>query len=201
MKIIYPNEAGIQQAIAILEGGGVVAHATETCYGLACDVTNQVALQKVFSIKKRPENMPVSVLFASVTQAKKYVQWSNKAQGLANKYLPGALTLILPVLPGCPLYITPDAALPKSIGMRVSSHPVAQQLVQNFGSPICTTSANVHGESNPYSVADIKNQYSAKSAMPDLLIDSGTISHNDASTIVSISNDQVNVIRQGFIKI
>ena len=99
----------IKKALCILKNGGVVAHITDTCYGLACDMTNPKAVTKLFEIKHRPINMPVSALFASLEEAKKYVEWNDMAEKLAEKYLPGPLTLILPLkkpLPH-PIFTTP----------------------------------------------------------------------------------------------
>src|SRR3989338_4667154 len=87
----------IKKVLCILKNGGVVAHITDTCYGLACDMTNPKAVTKLFEIKHRPISMPVSALFASLEEAKKYVEWNDMAEKLAEKYLPGPLTLILPL--------------------------------------------------------------------------------------------------------
>ena len=88
---------GLIEAIHILKRGGVVAHATETCYGLACDLANPAAVAKLFAIKQRPLDQPVSALFVSIEEAKKWVEWSDEAEKLAAEFLPGPLTLILPL--------------------------------------------------------------------------------------------------------
>ena len=95
MRIIPADDEGIRLAVRIIEDGGVVAHATETCYGLACDLRNIDAVEKLFAIKERPPHQPVSALFSSIDEAKKYVEWNEKAEELAQKYLPGPLTVIL----------------------------------------------------------------------------------------------------------
>src|SRR4030042_823855 len=97
MHILPSSPQAIDQALGILSRGGVVAHATETCYGLACDLTNPEALERLFAIKERPKDQPVSALFPSVAEAKKYVVWNEEAEKLAQKFLPGPLRLIFPL--------------------------------------------------------------------------------------------------------
>ena len=199
MKIVSASEDGIQAALQVLRDGGVVAHATETCYGLACDITNHDAVAKLFAIKKRPETQPVSALFASADQAQQFLEWNEEASHLASEHLPGPLTIILKAKPGCALYATPGGS--ESVGVRISSHPTAQELVQRYGSPLSTTSANVHGQPNPYSANDIQTQYQGESLQPDLLIDGGEIPPAEASTVIDVSSGVLNVLRKGDIAI
>ena len=107
MIILPDNEEAIAAAIVILRDGGVVAHATETCYGFACDMTNETAVRKLFAIKERSEDHPVSALFPSVEEAKHYVLWNEEAEKLAADSLPGPLTLILPLLSSAPQKLFP----------------------------------------------------------------------------------------------
>lgn len=97
MQILEESEKATSEALRILEVGGVVAHATETCYGLACDMTNSEAIEKLFKIKNRPPDQPVSALFPSIEASKEWVEWSDEALELAEKELPGPLTIILPI--------------------------------------------------------------------------------------------------------
>ena len=215
MKVVPADINGIHTALRILQDGGVVAHATETCYGLACDLRNPDAVKKLFTIKQRPLDQPVSALFSNIDQAKEYVKWNDEAESLAKKYLPGPLTLILrgkPVAGGaCPepgrgeLRVTGNLETRNSkpatsIGIRISSHPIAQQLVTAFGSPLSTTSANLHGRSNPYSSDDIIVQFSGQEFQPDLILDSGTLPHNPPSTVIDLSESGSKIRRQGTIK-
>ncbi len=202
MEIILES-TGINHAIDILRSGGVVAHATETCYGLACDLRNPKAVERLFLVKERPFTQPVSALFSSIEEAQKFVFFSEKALSLAKKYLPGPLTIILPVRKDAPflLHVRPPEFsifnFQFSIGVRLSSSPLAHSLVQAFTSPIATTSANLHGKDNPYSVSDIESQFLGKSAMPDLVIDSGELPKAPPSTVVEVIGDQVRILRQG----
>jgi L-threonylcarbamoyladenylate synthase len=188
MHILSETQDWLPQAIDILRQGGVVAHATETCYGLACDMTNPEAVARLFAVKDRPAHQPVSALFTSVEDAKRYMEWNAQAEELAQDGLPGPLTIILRVQPQAPHALFPTPTGGATVGVRVSPHPIATALVQAFGTPITTTSANVHGLPNPYSVEDILSQFSKNRIVPDLVIDSGKLDQNPPSTVVDVSD-------------
>ena len=202
MNILSDTEEDISAVVELLANGSGSAHATETCYGLACDLSNSDAVEKLFALKKRPTDMPVSALFSSVDQAKDYVEWNDRAEELAQKHLPGPLTIILPAKQEAPtpLYVMPASDTAQTIGVRISSHPVAQALVEQFGSPISTTSANVHGQENPYSAEEIVNQYEQSDMQPNLILDSGTLNTEASSTIVDLSSEE-RLIRSGGLQI
>ena len=164
--------------------------------------------------------MPVSALFSSIEQAKEYVKWNNRAQELAEKHLPGALTVILPTKESVDIFVTPEEGNysrpslpteatgeagakvgPSTVGCRISSHPLAQSLVEAFGSPMSTTSANIHGKPEVYSTEELANQLENQEYTPDLVIDSGDLPRNASSTIVRIEGDAIEVLREGGIKV
>lgn len=202
MKIVPYSDDAIIEAVSIIQNGGVIAHATETCYGLACDVSNPDAVAKLFAIKARPEHQPVSALFESVDQAKQYVEWNDRAEELAAQYLPGPLTMILPMRIDAPKTLHPSLAagssqLAASLGVRISSSPVAQALIAAYQSPLSTTSANLHGQPNPYSAEDIATQFADHEPKPDLVIDSGILPQNPPSTVMDLSGSEETIRRQG----
>ncbi len=201
MKILPFTNDNLLEAIKVLKDGGVIAHATETCYGLACDLREPLAVKKLFAIKERPESQPVSGLFASVDAAKKWVVWNEKADELAKQYLPGPLTLILPVRDDAPAAIFPTLLNRATIGVRVSSHKHATQLAQEYGAPLSTTSANVHGKPNPYSAEDILEQFKNQQFQPDLILDSGVLPQVPPSTVINLTTDNDQTLRAGTIKL
>ncbi|UPA22587.1 threonylcarbamoyl-AMP synthase [Candidatus Peribacteria bacterium] len=201
MQILAFSDAALKEAITVLKNGGVIAHATETCYGLACDLREPLAVKKLFTIKQRPESQPVSGLFATVDIAKKWVVWNKKADELAKQYLPGPLTLILPIRPDAPAAIFPTLLVRETLGVRISSHKHAQKLAQEYGAPLTTTSANVHGKPNPYSAEDIVNQFADQEFKPDLILDSGTLPHVPPSTVINLTTDDDKTLRSGTIKL
>lgn len=202
MRVLRVSPAAISEALSVLARGGVVIHATETCYGIACDLANPAAVRKLFAVKNRPENQPVSALFSSVEAAAAFIDLSPRALALAKKHLPGPLTLVLPRKAPASLWVTVSGnGKDPMVGVRISSHPLAMELAQKFGKPIATTSANLHGEANPYSVADLEAQFSSATTQPDLILDGGSLPVTPPSTVVEIKNGEIRVLREGNISI
>lgn len=199
MEILAATLPGsITRALEVLHAGGIVAHATETCYGFACDLANPRAVERLFEIKARPADQPVSALFASIAHAKEFVEWLPEAAELAERHLPGPLTIILRLRPDAPkIYPTPAGGA--TIGMRVSSHPIAAALAARFGAPISTTSANLHGQPNAYSAEAVIQQFSKRERQPDLLLHSGAIPPTPPSTIIDLTDGQ-RIRREGTIR-
>lgn len=196
------SSAAIEQAVRILEKGGVLAHATETCYGFACDLTNLDAVKRLFALKGRPLDQPVSALFPNLASAEKYVVFSKKARDIAEAFLPGPLTIVLPRRTNAPkLFVTPHEKQESMIGLRISSHQFALSFAEKFGKPIATTSANLHGKPNPYSPKDISSQFRGRTLVPDLLIDGGTLPIAPPSTVVAITGEGLKTLRQGDLRL
>jgi len=198
MRILPVTDESIQEAVNVIREGGVVAHATETCYGLACDLENPEAILKLFRIKERPYDRPVSGLFPSVENAKEYAEWYPEADELAAKFLPGPLTIILPLHEPKRFFVTPHGGA--NIGVRVSSHPLAKAIATKCNMPISTTSANLHGKPNPYTIADILMQFKDKKILPDLILDSGTLPFVPPSRVMDCTGEEIVELRPGSLK-
>jgi|TARA_Y100000310_G_C20622034_1_gene783903 L-threonylcarbamoyladenylate synthase len=195
MEIALPTAENMEQVVVILKEGGTVAHATETCYGLACNLSDRKSVQNLFDVKERPVDMPVSALFESIEQAKIYTEWSDLADQLALEHLPGPLTIIVPLKRESGLFPAPQGG--RTIGVRISPHPIARKLVQAFGAPISTTSANIHNQTASYSVAELEQQYRSMQKKPDLLLDSGALKKCLSSSVVSVVGGSVEILRAG----
>jgi L-threonylcarbamoyladenylate synthase len=201
MEMLPLSPSALSRALEILEAGGTVVHPTETCYGIACDLTNPAAVLRLFRVKARPLTQPVSALFSSIEAAGHYIECSPRALEIATKYLPGPLTIVLPTK-ACisKIFVTPStlhSPLSTSIGIRISSHLFAAALSAAYGKPIATTSANLHGHPNPYSVADIASQWKGISEKPDLVIDGGSLPIAPPSTVIEITGNDLKVLRKG----
>ena len=181
-----------QEAIKILSSAGVVAHATETCYGLAADIFSKEAVLRLYELKRMSLDKPVSILLRSLEEAREYGEFSEFAEKLAKKYWPGPLTIIVPRKPLIPEWINPGHP---TIGIRVSSNEVTQKLVNDFGGPLTTTSANITTLPQAYSVDEFQE------LKPDFILDSGKIPQISPSTIVEVIGENMQIIRQGDLKI
>ena len=200
MYVLPFAEASLADAVAIIQGGGIVAHPTETCYGLACDLSNPQAVRRLFALKDRPTHMPVSGLFPSVEDAQRFVAWSDEARALADAHLPGPLTIILPLRADAPRALLPSPEGGTTLGVRVSSNPLAAQLAFLCGFPISTTSANRHGEPNPYDAERILTTWPEGSGL-NLVLDGGALPPTPPSTVIDLSGGAPQQRRAGSIHI
>lgn len=182
----------LSEIIAVLRNGGVVMHSTETCYGFAVDIFNEKALEKLYKLKGRDAGKPVSILVADLGMAKKYGEFSDKALGLARKYWPGPLSIVVPRTSALPEWLNKGE---KFISIRVSSDSLCSSIPKRLGGPVTTTSANTSGNQPLYEV-DL-SQFGELASTIDLVIDKGKLPNNKPSTLVKINGDKVDILRQG----
>lgn len=184
----------LNKVVQVLKKGGVVVHATETCYGFACDVFNKKALERLYALKQMPKTKPISIMVDSFKEAQKYGYFSKKARELAQKHWPGPLTLIIRRKKTLPDFFNPGS---ETIGIRVPDHKLSLALVKKFKKPLTTTSANISKKSSCYSVAAIKKQFVKAKIKPDFYLNSGRIPRNPPSTIIDLSGPKIKIRRQG----
>ncbi|OGY82159.1 MAG: threonylcarbamoyl-AMP synthase [Candidatus Kerfeldbacteria bacterium RIFCSPHIGHO2_12_FULL_48_17] len=209
IDIQKPSPSIIRQAARILKAGGVVAHATETAYGLAACATDPKAVKRINQLKGRPQNKHLSVIVSDLAMAEKYARFTPQARTLAQKYWPGPLTLILHARKNMPRQLTPD----NTIGLRVPGSKLARALVKAAGEPLISTSANLAGQPNPYSARRVKKDFAATTTnataanktntqqQPDLILDGGHLPHRRPSTIINLTTTPPRIERQGTIHI
>lgn len=188
----------IQEAIECLKKGEVIAYPTETVYGLGADATNPKAIQKIFDLKGRSDQFPISILIHSFEVLPKYVKpFPMRVQELIDQFWPGPLTLVFQAKED----VFPQALLAGTgkIGIRVSSDPVALKLCQEFGLPITTTSANPSGK-NPAQSAEEVHSYFLNSLPLKGCIDGGERKSRTVSTVLDISIEPFQIIREGKIR-
>lgn len=175
-----------------LRAGGVCVLPTDTVYGLVADPRSAEAMQRIFSLKGRPDGVPVAVLVGSASQAADLVEVSPTFEELADEHWPGALTLIAPVTsPGLHIGGTGE-----TLGVRLPDHALIRGLAARFG-PIAATSANKHGEPTLTDPAEAQRIFGNQ---VDLVIDGGVLD-GTASTVVDLCGDTPNVLRQGDVRI
>jgi L-threonylcarbamoyladenylate synthase len=182
----------ICQAVEIIRNGGLVAFPTETFYGLAVDPFNESALRRLFEVKKRPADKAVLVLINKISQLSLFgVDLPQVYQPLIDHFWPGPLTLIFKVklkLPGLLCGGT------DTIGVRISSNPVARKLISAVGQPITATSANISGEEPAKNSILVSEQFGNSLNM---IIDGGETYGKKGSTILKEEAGRLIVVRRG----
>ncbi len=179
-KIAPADAAGIAQAAEILREGGLVAFPTETVYGLGADATNGEAVAAIFAAKGRPLFNPLIVHVADIEEALRHVELSPRALALAEKFWPGALTLVLPRRKNSPLSLLVSAGL-DSVALRAPSHPAAIALLKETGRPVAGPSANRSGQVTATTAAHVADSLGGK---VDFILDAGSATLGIESTVV-----------------
>lgn len=136
--------------VAALRRGQVVGIPTDTVYGLAADPFSREALALLFDLKRRPAVKAIPILAASIEQGEKVGVLEGPARRAAERYWPGALTLVVARVPGLPDWVGNPAR--NSVGIRVPNHPAALSLLAEAG-PLAVTSANRSGEAAAHDAA------------------------------------------------
>lgn len=185
-----PQPRLIAQVVDILKKGGVIAYPTDTTYGIGCSILNKKALERIYRIKHRERNKPVSFICADLSEMSGYAQVSNFGFKTMKRFLPGPFTFVLDASRTVPdLLMTRQ----KTVGIRVPDNAICLALVRELGHPIVTTSANLSGEEpigDPFLVnEELGNQL-------DLVIDGGILTAA-VSSVVSLVGDAPTVLRYG----
>ncbi len=186
-------EAALAVAASVLDRGGVIAFPTETVYGLAADPASPAAVARVFELKERASGEALPLIAADVDAARSVAAvWSPVTATLAARFWPGPLTLVVPV--NAAEVVLRATAGRGTVGVRVSSHPIARALAAVSPAGVITaTSANVSG-TPPLSSADA---VAAALRHVDLILDGGDAPGGPASTIVDVSEAEPRLIREG----
>ena len=186
------TEEEIESAAQTLRRGGLVAFATETVYGLGADASNPVALRKLFAAKNRPADHPVIVHLADMSDLKHWAaDIPRHAWLLAEKFWPGPLTMVFKRAAHVSDLITGGQ---DTVGLRVPSHPVAQQLLRAFGGGIAAPSANRFGRVSPTTAQHVREEMGNA---VDLLLDGGPCEVGIESTIVDLTHATPAILRPG----
>ena len=198
MKII--DQKNLTEAVGALQNGQTVVFPTETSYGLGCDATNQDAVDKIFKIKERKSDKPLLVVVPSIEMAKKYLVWNDLLEDLSSKFWPGPLTIVGEWNKKENL-ATGVVASDNTIAVRVTEFPLTKFLSENLNRPVVATSANLADAGDIYDSKQILAMFSDKTSKPDILVDGGELPQNPPTTIVSVINNNLQILRQGQIKI
>lgn len=176
----------------MLQHSGVVAFPTETYYGLAVDPTDALALARLFALKQRPENKPLLLLIDQLEQLVEVVSEVPKEyHRLIEMFWPGPLTLIFPARPEVSVLVTGGTG---TVGVRISPHPIARELVRRVGRPVTATSANLSGRSPAASAEQVIAQFGEKI---DWIIDGGPVTGGLCSTVCTLEHGKLVMLRRG----
>ena len=183
----------IPEAAEILRRGGLVAVPTETVYGLACNGLDPEAVERVFEVKGRPENKPLSLMISDSVPLDEYSgEVPEAARRLRESFFPGPLTIVLPVREGMiPMQVRAGGS---TIGLRCPDHPLTLELLRLASIPLAVPSANPSGLPSAKSAAEALNYFDGAI---DAVLDGGVCGLGTESTVLDMSVVPFRVLRQG----
>jgi len=180
----------IPTALGYIRSGNLVAFPTDTVYGLAADLFNADAIEKLYQVKQREHLKAIPVLLSSPTALEQVTLDMNiLARKLADRFWPGPLTLVVPVHPGLPENLSPQP----TVGVRMPDHPDALALLEACG-PLAVTSANLSGQENALTVRQVYAQLAGR--IP-LILDGGDTPGGTPSTVVDCTGPKPAILRPG----
>ena len=196
-KILYMLKDK-EKIVEILQKGGVIDYVTDTVWGLGCLPNNEVAVRKIYDIKKREAQKPLILMSNEVYNLLDYVKPIPKVgQKLIKKYFPGALTVVTDKSDKTPDYITSNMP---TVGIRVPDNEIFRQICEAIPEHVlATTSANL---SHQPSAKTYEQAVENMSGLADIVIpDYGHVAKGLESTVVGVMNDELRIFRHGAINI
>lgn len=192
-EILAADRPGLARAAGLLRAGALVAFPTETVYGLGADARQGEAVAAIYEAKGRPSFNPLIAHVHSAEAARRYVQWNDLAEQLAQAFWPGPLTLVLPLREGHGVSPLVTAGL-GTLGLRVPAHPAGQALLRALDGPVAAPSANPSGKISPTTAAHVAGGLGGRIAA---ILDDGACGVGLESTIVGLAGPEPMLLRPG----
>ncbi len=182
----------IHRAVDIIRKGGVIAYPTDSSYAIACHIGDKQALDKIRRIRQLDDKHNFTLICKDLAQVSNFTKIGNDAYRLIKTLTPGPFTFLLEATREVPRRLQHPKK--KTIGIRIPSHPVTQLLVQELEEPLFSSTLILAGEidalTDPFEIRE-KLEHEL-----DLVIDAGII-ESEQTTIIDISSNSAEIIRQG----
>ena len=187
-----PSPRKIQLAVDILHRGGVAAYPTDSVYALGCAIESRDAIERIFRAKNMNKKQRLALICPDLSSASEFGLFSQTAFRLAQRIFPGPYTLVVPATRVVPRTLTDEKR--RTVGIRVTSHPITQALARALGRPLLTTSA-IDPESHEV-CRDADDILTSFEKLVDVVIDAEQTAA-EPSTILEIDGEDIKLIRQG----
>lgn len=176
MEIIKPK---FKKALEAIREGKVLVCPTDTVYGLICDAKNKKAVERLYKIKKRPQNKLIPIFVKDIKMAKKLAYIDKKQEKFLKQVWPGKVTAVFHR---------------KKPGIRIPNHKFVLSLVKHVG-PLAETSANISGRPASTKIKEVLEQFKNKRYQPDLVIDAGNLKKSKPSKVIDLTVTPFKVLR------
>jgi len=187
-----PQPRRIRHVVDALRAGAVIAYPTDSSYALACTMGNKAAIERIRQLRQFGRDHFFSLLCRDLSEIATYAKVENANFRLLKMATPGAYTFVLPATRQVPRWLAHDKR--KTVGIRVSRHPVAQAIANEMDEPIMTVTAQAPGDELPLAEAlDVRNAFGKRIEM---IADAGATGV-EPTTVVDLSGDVPSILRQG----
>ncbi len=192
-----PQTRRIDEIVAALKNGAVMLYPTDTVYAIGCDLNSKIGVDRVRQIKRMSNNKPLTFLCQSLSNIAEYAIVSDPAYRLMKHLIPGTYTFILPATKLVPKLVQDPKR--KSTGIRVPKHTLCQILLENLGNPIISASAHTQDDDGyqPTFGLEKARLFDELEKFVDIIIDDGSEPGMEGSTVLDMTIDPPEVIREG----
>ncbi len=187
-----PPRRKIEQVVEILHQGGVAAYPTDSIYALGCAIESRDAIERIYRAKGMQRSQRLALICPDLSTASEFAMFSQTAFRLAQRIFPGPYTLVVPATRAVPRTLTDNKR--RTVGIRITSHPIAQAIAQGLGRPLLTSSATVPNTHEP--CRDAEEILEAFEKHIDVVIDTEQ-TPAEPSTVLEVDGEQITLIRQG----
>lgn len=192
--ILNPDKEGMEKAANIIRNGGTVAFPTETVYGLGASALDPEAIEKIYKAKGRPSDNPLIVHISDISELSKVVyDMDGYISAIADEFWPGPLTLVCKKSDEIPNQVTGGL---DTVAIRMPQNNIAREFIRTAGVPIAAPSANISGKPSPTSTSHVIDDLKGKI---DAVIMGDDSDIGIESTVISVTDGKVNVLRPGVI--
>lgn len=187
-----PQQRSLDKLVAALRSGAVMLYPTDTVWAIGCDFESKAAVQRVRQIKQLSNDKPLTFLCPSLSNIATYATVSDTAYKIMRRLVPGPYTFLLPATKVVPrLVLNPKR---KTVGIRVPDNRICQALLETLGHPVISTSAPWPEDEPAPEVADLHDRFEK---IVDAILDSGTEPGTEVSTIIDLTGDTPEIVREG----
>jgi tRNA threonylcarbamoyl adenosine modification protein (Sua5/YciO/YrdC/YwlC family) len=192
-----PQIRKIDEIVAALRSGAVMLYPTDTVYAIGCDLKSKQGVDRVRQIKRMSNDKPLTFLCQSLSNISEYAVVSDPAYRLMKHLIPGTYTFILPATKLVPKLVQDPKR--KTTGIRVPKHPLCQILLESLGNPIISASAHIQDEDGyqPTLGVETARLFDHLDKLVDIIIDDGSEPGMEGSTILDMTIDPPEVLREG----
>jgi tRNA threonylcarbamoyl adenosine modification protein (Sua5/YciO/YrdC/YwlC family) len=187
-----PPARKIDQVVEVLHAGGVAAYPTDSIYALGCAIEARDAIERIYRAKNMNKNQRLALICPDLSTASEFGVFSQTAFRLAQRIFPGPYTLVVPATRATPRTLTDHKR--RTVGIRVTSHPIAQAIAKALGRPLLTTSAIAPATGEPCRDADEILEAFGKHI--DVVVDT-VQTPAEPSTVVEVDGETITLLRQG----